>query len=229
MHIHFIQHVPFESPGFLLNWAASKQHSTGFTKLYEEAVFPSPQSLDWLVVMGGPMGVHDEAEFSWLAAEKTFIRECIDAGKKVLGICLGSQLIADVLGARVYRNPEKEIGWMPVSVLHPEHPLTQGFPSSVTVFHWHGDTFELPSNAIRLFETAACANQGYVIGNNFAALQFHMEVDAPLAQQMLQHGREELTDAPFIQSEATILHLTETHAAATQAYFAKFLDAFEMI
>ena len=226
MHIHFIQHVPFESPGYLLHWAAAQQHSTGFTRLYEEADFPSTDSIDWLVVMGGPMGVHDEKEYHWLAAEKAFIRQCIDAGKKVLGICLGSQLIADVLGARVYRNPQKEIGWMPVSVLNTTHPLTKDFPSSITVFHWHGDTFDLPPHSTQLFQTAACSHQGYLVGSHIAGLQFHMEVDESLVQQMLQHGKEELVDAPFIQSEATISSLTKTNAAATQAFFDQFLHAF---
>src|SRR5688572_23524659 len=114
MRIHFIQHVAFESPGYLLQWAEEHQHTISFTRIYESPVFPSVDDIDWLIVMGGPMGSYQEDQYSWLKAEKEFIRAVIDAGKKVLGICLGSQLVAAALGAKVYPHVQKEIGWWPV-------------------------------------------------------------------------------------------------------------------
>lgn len=226
MHIHFIQHVPFESPGYILEWAQDKGFNTSFTRMYENDSFPGIASIDWLVVMGGPMSVHDESEFSWLADEKRFIRSAIDAGKKVLGICLGSQLIADVLGARVYKNDQKEIGWWPLTTIDTKHPLTNNFPKTFNVFHWHGDTYDLPAGATLLFSTEACKNQGYLVGTKIAALQFHMEVDENLVAQMIQHGKSELVDAPFIQEDTSIFLNTMSMVPDTQMLLSRFLDAF---
>src|SRR5689334_16619028 len=111
MRVHFIQHVNFEHPGHLLEWAKDNNHNTGFTKTFENISFPGLNDFDLLIIMGGPMSVYDENKFPWLKKEKQFIGEAIDADKKVLGICLGSQLIAESLGAKVYPSKEKEIGW----------------------------------------------------------------------------------------------------------------------
>jgi GMP synthase-like glutamine amidotransferase len=226
MHIHFIQHVPFESPGYILEWAQDKGFNTSFSRMYENDPFPPVASIDWLVVMGGPMSVHDEADHTWLAGEKRYIRSCIDAGKKLLGICLGSQLIADVLGARVYKNHQKEIGWWPLRTIDTKHPLTKDFPAQLNVFHWHGDTFDLPAGATLLFTTEACTNQGYLVGTKIAALQFHMEVNESLVAQMMQHGKTELVEAPFIQEETSIFLNTLSMVPDTQLLLSRFLDAF---
>lgn len=226
MHIHFIQHVPFESPGYILEWAQDKGFNTSFSRMYENDPFPPIASIDWLVVMGGPMGVHEEAAYSWLTGEKRFIRSAIGAGKKLLGICLGSQLIADVLGARVYKNDQKEIGWWPLQTIDTKHPLTKNFPATFSVFHWHGDTFDLPAGATLLFSTEACRNQGYLVGTKIAALQFHMEVNESLVAQMMQHGKSELTEAPFIQEETSIFLNTLSMVPDTQLLLSRFLDSF---
>lgn len=226
MHIHFIQHVPFESPGFILEWAQDKGFNTSFTRMYEEDRFPPVAGINWLVVMGGPMSVHDENEYAWLKSEKQYIRSAIDAGKKVLGICLGSQLIADVLGAKVYPNNQKEIGWWPLTTIDTKHPLTLNFPAQFNVFHWHGDTFDLPSGATHLFSTEACRNQGYLVGTKIAALQFHMEVDENLVAQMVQNGKSELVEAPFIQEDTGIFLNTLSMVPDTQLLLSRFLEAF---
>lgn len=229
MHIHFIQHVAFESPGYILEWAQDKGFSTSFTRLYESAEFPPVESINWLVVMGGPMSVHEDDKYSWLAAEKAYIRSAIDAGKKVLGICLGSQLIAGVLGAAVYKNDQKEIGWWPVQTIDTQHPLTKDYPESFPVFHWHGDTFDLPPGAIHLFRSEGCKNQGFLAGNNVLGLQFHMEVNEQLVAQMMQHGKAELVDAPFIQDEASIFLNTLSTAISTRALLGQLLDVFKTL
>lgn len=226
MQIHFIQHVPFESPGFILEWAQDKGFNTSFTRMYEGGSFPPIAGIDWLVVMGGPMSVHDEDQYEWLAQEKLYIRSAIDAGKKLLGICLGSQLIADVMGARVYKNEQKEIGWWPLTTIDTKHPLTFNFPPHFHVFHWHGDTFDLPAGATLLFSTEACRNQGYLAGTKVAGLQFHMEVDENLVAQMVQHGKAELVEAPFIQEDTGIFLNTLSMVPDTQLLLSRFLDAF---
>src|SRR5215831_12248384 len=225
MKIHFIQHVSYEDPGHLLEWAEKEKHEISFTRIYETAVFPSPDSIDMLVIMGGPMGVYEEEKYSWLKPEKAFIRAVIDAAKKVLGICLGSQLIAEVLGARVYPHTMKEIGWWPVNKVQGKEgdKLTRGLPDRFNSFHWHGDTFDLPSGAVHLFCTEPCAQQGYSWGNNVAALQFHPEITPALAEAMIAHGRDELEDAPFIQSETGMKNEIVSRSLEQKKYLTGFV------
>src|SRR5450432_104084 len=110
MPIHFIQHMPFEYPGSIADWATENNHTTSYTKVFEDASFPTTGSFDMLVIMGGVMGVYEEDEYDWMPAEKSFIKRSIEAKKKVLGVCLGSQFIAEALGAKVFPHTTKEIG-----------------------------------------------------------------------------------------------------------------------
>lgn len=224
MRVHFIQHVHFESPGYLLEWAATQQHTISFTKIYEAVNFPAADNIDLLVIMGGPMGVYEEDQYAWMKAEKDFIRSVIDAGKKVLGICLGSQLIAAVCGAKVYPNKVKEIGWWLVQVIKNDKTasLTASLPDELTIFHWHGDTFDLPAGAVHLFKTDVCPHQGYVLNNQVAGLQFHPEATPDLVEQMVLHGQQELVNAPYIQSASQMK--TGSHFNASH----QFLNAFLM-
>jgi GMP synthase-like glutamine amidotransferase len=206
MHVHFIQHVPFESPGYLVEWAQAHEHSTSFTRLYENTTFPPLAEMDLLVIMGGPMGVYEEEKYAWLKPEKEFIFSAIRAGKKVLGICLGSQLIASSLGANVYPNPEKEIGWWPVKkVEQPDkHIFSAILPDEFMVFHWHGDTFDLPAGSIHLLKSDLCKNQAFLYRDHVLGLQFHMEAIPELIEAMLEHGKDELVEATAIQPADTI-------------------------
>lgn len=119
MLINCLQHVPFEGPFSIADWAAAHGHSLRVTPLYDGVAPPEPADFDWLVIMGGPMGVGDEVYYPWLAAEKDLICRGIALGKTLVGVCLGAQLLAEALGARVYRHREQEIGWMPI-VLTPD-------------------------------------------------------------------------------------------------------------
>lgn len=197
LKLHWLQHVEFEDLGHIEEWAFARDVKVSCTKLYKNEALPSAMDFDLLVVMGGPMGIYDHEEHPWLIEEKQFIRQAIDAGKRVLGICLGAQLIADVLGARVYPGLQKEIGWFPIRTT--EHAPTC-LPEELTVFHWHGDTFDIPAGAERIATSAACVNQGFIYQNRVIALQFHMEITPKSLDSMIRHCREELTDAPFIQS-----------------------------
>lgn len=206
MRIHIFQHVPFEGPGCIADWAANHHHMVTFTKWYEHAGQPDMTAVDFLIVMGGPMSVHDEAVHSWLKTEKQCIIEAIQAGKRVLGICLGAQLIATALGARVYANTQKEIGWFPVvystALLPPA--LAVELPEAQTVFHWHGDTFDLPAGAICFAATPATRNQAFLIGHNVMGLQYHFEVTPESLGEMVKHGRNELIPATYVQDADTI-------------------------
>ena len=114
MLAHYLQHVFFEGLGSIAPWLQSAGYEITRTPFFKSMNLPDPEEIDLLVVMGGPMSVNDEVQFPWLAMEKWFIREAIGAGKPVLGVCLGAQLIASAMGARVYANAHKEIGWFPI-------------------------------------------------------------------------------------------------------------------
>ncbi|NNJ70108.1 MAG: type 1 glutamine amidotransferase [Kiritimatiellales bacterium] len=216
MRLHWLQHVPFEGLGIIEEWASNQQAEISCTRLYEGDPLPSTGSFDWLVVMGGPMGIYDHDEHPWLVQEKAFIRQAIDAGKTVLGICLGAQLIADALGARVYPGPQKEIGWFPVR--RPKD-APHMIPDELTVFHWHGDTFDIPEGAVQLAVSEPGINQGFVYNDRAVALQFHMETTPESMEALIEHCGHELTDAPFIQTAEEmregVPHMVKINAAMT--------------
>lgn len=215
MNVHFLQHVPYEGLGYIQTWLQQQQHTISATKFYERDHFLPPiNNLDALIVMGGPMGIDDEQQFPWLAAEKDFINHCITTGKKVLGICLGAQLIAGCLGASVQPAPNKEIGWFPVMpVLHTNNKswLPELFKEGPVVFHWHGDQFALPQNCVDLLYTTANQHQAFMHTDNIIGLQFHLEVTPVNLEAMLLHGAGELTPLAYIQTAAAIKEQSQVH------------------
>ncbi len=205
MNIHYFQHVPFEGLGSIADWVNVPGHKVTATRFYEDNRLPFVDICDMLIVMGGPMGVHDEKQYPWLKKEKKFIEKAITKGKKVVGVCLGAQLIADVLGAKVYKNKEKEIGWYPVEFI--PHPFLPANPPSLTVFHWHGDTFDLPKNSVQLAKSSVCENQAFLYGEKTLGLQFHLEATEDSINAMVQNCRQELFEVGnFIQNEEEILN-----------------------
>jgi GMP synthase-like glutamine amidotransferase len=221
MNIHTLQHVSFESPGMITDWAGARQHQLHYTYLFaEKIVYPELTAFDMLLIMGGPMGVYEEAQWHWMAEEKAFIKQAVEAGKIVLGICLGSQLLAKALGAKVYPNAVKEIGFFPVSVT--ADALTAQLPDEWMVFHWHGDTFDLPEGAVLLASSAACKNQAYRKGR-CVGLQFHPEADTALIQQMVHHEKAELVKDAYVQTEQEIMARLNLGDANKASLFA-FLD-----
>ena len=207
LRIHYFQHVEYEGLGSIEEWISSSGHSLSSTRFFEETRLPELSDFDWLIVMGGAMSVNDEQQFPWLADEKRFIRQAVDAGKTVLGICLGSQLVTAALGAKVYQNKEKEIGWFDIELT----PVAQsgklffGMGGRIKVFHWHGDTFDLPENAIHLAYSEACKNQAYIYKDKVLALQFHLEPTRDSLLEMTERGRHELTAGKYIQTEKELL------------------------
>lgn len=219
MRIHYFQHVTFEGLGAIADWAKAKGHTISVTKWYEDPSLPSLQDFDMLIVMGGPMGVYEEDIHPWLITEKAFIRETIAADKPVLGICLGAQLIAAALGARVYPNGQKEIGWFPVQFKDGTTP---------TVLHWHGDTFDLPENAVLLAESVACKNQAYQYGEKVIGLQFHFEMTPGSLDVMISHCEHELIPDTYIQTAAA-MRANVHHAQNTNILLGKLLDRLEKL
>lgn len=211
MRIHYLQHVPFEGLGSMEQVLLDSGHAITSTRLYESDAVPKTAQFDWLIVMGGPMGVYDEAKYPWLSDEKQFIKKTIEGNKIVLGICLGAQLIAEVLGASVYPNAEKEIGWFPVERIEASQAsqLGRAFPQAVEAFHWHGDTFDLPAGAVHLARSSVCENQAFIYRDRVLALQFHLETTKQSASALIKHCAEELVEAPYIQSAQAMLSSNE--------------------
>lgn len=189
LNIHYLQHVPYEDPGGIADWARARGHALSGTHVYKEALAATPDAVDWLVVMGGPMDIYNEAEHPWLAAEKRFIKAAIEADRPVLGICLGAQLIAHCLGARVHLNACREIGWYPVDLTDAggDSGVFAGLPPVINAFHWHSDTFDTPPGAVHAARSQACDNQAFVYNERVVGLQFHLETTPRGAELLIEH------------------------------------------
>jgi GMP synthase (glutamine-hydrolysing) len=207
MRIHSLQHVPFEDIGSMASDFRVRGYSLSSTHWYRGDAAPAVDDFDALVVMGGPMGIYDEAIYPWLADEKALIKDAIAAGKIVLGICLGAQLIADVLGGKVTRNAHKEIGWLPITInpAAATHPVAQVLARYPEVFHWHGDTFALPPGAVHLASSDGCVNQAYVVQDQVYGFQFHLETTPASAQALIEHCGEDIDGSRYTQSAAAML------------------------
>lgn len=206
MPIHVFQHVPFEDPAGIRVWAKNAGQVLRTTRFFRNDPLPDPGEITHLIVLGGPMGVHDHAACPWLKAEKRFIREAIAAGRSVLGICLGAQLMASAMGAAVYRNAVPEIGWFPIEKA-PEarkDAAAAFLPDALHVFHWHADTFDLPAGARCLAHSQACRHQGFFLDGRVIGLQFHLETTPASLEALIHHCSEELVAGPFIQSAAAM-------------------------
>lgn len=205
MRAHYLQHVPFEGLGSIESWLQNAGYEISSTQFFSSEVLPDVEDIDFLVVMGGPMSATDETEYPWLINEKKVIRRAIEAGKPVLGICLGAQLMANAMGGKVFKNPVKEIGWFPVEAVESENTSAFQFPQEIAVFHWHGETFSLPKGAVQIAESKGCKNQAFQIGSNAIGMQFHLETTPLSARAMVENCRNELVEDEYIQSEAEIL------------------------
>jgi GMP synthase (glutamine-hydrolysing) len=225
------KHVPYEGPATITDWAARAGHVIDIHEWYQTPTAPD-ELPDYLIIMGGPMNVDEEQEYPWLAAEKTYIRKALDADIPVLGICLGAQLIAAVLGEKVYPGPHRELGWLPLTFA-PEasqHSTLRAFTElnsdadsdDVNVFHWHGDTFDLPAGATLLGSTDGCRNQGFA-WRNAVGLQFHIEMDQSVLTKLIQEHRLPEWSGIYIASSEAILSDTTKYQTACRKILFRLL------
>ncbi|MES2683307.1 MAG: type 1 glutamine amidotransferase [Pseudomonadota bacterium] len=205
MRVHWLQHAEHEDLGCIAPWLAARGHAVTCSRLQRGEPPPAADGYDWLIVLGGPMNIYQHAAHPWLVAEKQCIRAALNAGKRVLGICLGAQLVADQLGGPVSANAETEIGWHAISTTAAARleGAFKGFPQSFTAFHWHGDTFALPVGAQALMSSAACANQAFSHGSKVAGIQFHLEVTAANARDWFAVERP--SPARYVQAAEEIM------------------------
>lgn len=207
LRAHVFQHVPFEGLGSIGPWLDRRGAATTWTHWWEPgAIAPAIADIDLLVVLGGPMSVNDDAVLPWLAAERAAITVALDAGTALLGICLGAQQIARVLGAAVKPNREREIGWWPVEPVPPAGgPLAELFATPFDAFHWHGETFALPAGTEHLGRSAACEQQAFALGHRVLALQFHLESTPATAGELVRHCDDHRQPGRFVQQPAAML------------------------
>lgn len=227
MNAFVLQHADFEGPAAIVTWLSKNNFHIRYINLYVQHRFPDIKEVDWLVVMGGPMSVNDEKDFPWLKEEKEFIRNCIEAGKKVVGICLGSQLIANSLGYRVYPNTKKEIGWFPIRKVESKSHLAHLIPEEITVFHWHGETFDLPAGAHLVASSEACKNQIFTLNTNVLALQCHPEMTLESISEIITGAEDELKLAEYVQDAGTIKTKASEFATPGNKLLFALLDEFK--
>lgn len=211
MHVHFIIHESFESAGAYLPWAETRGHNITWTRVYDNEPVPAnADGFDMLVVFGGPQSPRTtlaECPYFDSLAEQHLINQAISAGRIVVGICLGSQLIGEALGAKVCQSPEKEIGHYPITLSEAgkQHPLVAHFGSPLIVGHWHNDMPGLTDQATVLATSAGCPQQIVQYGNFVYGFQCHMEFTAEAVEGLIQHSEQELAEAKgkrFIRSNA---------------------------
>ncbi len=229
MNIVCLQHAPFEGPVEIATWAAARGHALETVPLYEPD-HTHPAEADMLVIMGGPMNIYDETEHPFLGPERRYIGAAIEGGSLVLGVCLGAQLVADVLGGEVTRGEHVEIGWYPVSrtPAGDSCPVLGRLPQTMSVLHWHGDVFAIPPEAMHGYASEACQNQAFSYDDGrVVGLQFHLEQNADSLRELAEELAGDLVDGPWIQTAHVMVADPELFASSREALFT-LLDAMSL-
>ena len=206
MHVLIVKNVFSEGPGTIADYLNSERIPYSVCEMSTGDAVPDLDSFTHLLVMGGPMAVYEMQQYPYLVNEAVFIDRSIRANKHVLGVCLGAQMVAHVLGAKVYPGQQKEIGWYEVA-LNPDgmrDPLMSALAlpdrNAAQVFQWHGDTFDLPRGAVRLASSGLFPNQAFRYTDRVYALQFHIEVTPAIVRDWL--AREQGVDVASITAES---------------------------
>lgn len=209
MSVLICKNITSEGPGTIEDYLKAKEIPYKIVDLSLGEEIIAPETYDFLVMMGGPMSVNESDLYPYIAKEESLTREFISKGKGVLGICLGAQIMAKTLGARVYRGPQKEIGWLdivlttdglndPILSTYATNPIDGHLSRELKVFQWHGETFDIPSGAVRLAGSQPYPNQAFRYGSMAYALQFHIEVTKDMVYEWL---RDEDIDLDILRAK----------------------------
>lgn len=189
-----VRHVAHEGLGTMKRAVESRAFVEYVDLFRGERVPARIDGFDGLIVLGGPMGVYEEDEYPFIRDEVKLIEDALKKRVPMLGVCLGSQLLAKAAGARVYKGGKKEIGWHEVTLTEDadDDSLFLGLPSSFCAFHWHGDTFDVPSGALMLASSALFPNQVIRVGPSAYGIQFHLEVTEEMIREWVEVNADEL-------------------------------------
>lgn len=214
--IRIFRHIDCEGPAYFQTLLEQQHVPYELVRIDEgEKVNSDLNSTSGLIFMGGNMSVNDP--INWIAEEVSLIQSAIDNNIPVMGICLGSQLMAKAMGSTVYPGPCMEMGWASVNCLN-QTTWTENLPAAINVFHWHGETFEIPNGATAIFGNNRYANQGFVLGPHLA-LQFHLEMESEIIREWLDRYPEDLEKrCEQKHDKADILKKTDEHINALQQY-----------
>jgi GMP synthase-like glutamine amidotransferase len=228
MRILLLQHDPLDGPGALLEWAEDRGYSIACCLICQQEPLPTLDSFDLLVSLGGPMGAYEEEKHPWIAAEKEYLRQAVSSGKKILGLCLGCQLLADALGGKAFRHTCKEFGWQPIEPL-PAGSAWFGTTEVFQAFQWHGDTYSLPPGSVHLARNQAAEQQAFLLespsGGKVLGLQFHLEWTEQMAREALAEPGVGLPPSPSVQTPEEILSDPTLFSSAKKRIFG-LLDRF---
>jgi GMP synthase-like glutamine amidotransferase len=215
------QHEPDDGPGYLGDALVRHNATLDIVRLDKNEAVTNPSRYDMLLVMGGAMNVYQEDKYPWLIEETQAIRQALEAGKAVLGVCLGGQLLAKALGAQVHLGAATEIGLLPITLTEAgtSDPLFEGL-SQVEAVEWHDDTFDIPAGAIALACSEGCANQAFRFGQQVYGLQFHPEVSPQMLAEWIKAEGDSSTDRSSFQEAL------EAKAGALQTQADHLIDNF---
>jgi len=207
MRIHSIIHAPFEKLGVIEDWAMQKNYNLSETHTYRGEKLPEVSEFDFLIIMGGPQSPLELEQYPYLRDEIKLTDRAIVNKKAVLGVCLGSQIIGEALGAQTQHSPNKEIGAYPVELTSEGigDPLFKKFPAKFDVMHWHNDMPGIPTGARLLAKSEGCPRQAFAYGDRVYGLQFHLEITQELAKGMIEHCASDLQPNRYVHSANELL------------------------
>lgn len=228
MRIHALINYSIVDLGTIQTWADNKGHTITTTNVYENQQFPDLDQFDLLIILGGLMSAYEEEKHPWIKMEKQFIKKAIDAGKGVLGVCLGAQMIADTIGSKTYPQGHLELGWWDVQFTESikDIPVFKGLPTDLKLFQFHSDTYQLPPDATHLAKSKGCENQAFIYGDRVVGLQFHPEFTEAKIQEMVDLIEAEMADGPYAQHPEEFLG-REDDLQKAQAFLFTLLDNLE--
>lgn len=219
MRTLILQHSTEESAGTLIDWLQVRSHPYAIKYVEKDPI--DPTAFDCLVVLGGPMNVDEESKYPWLKREKQILNEWLKTEKPFLGICLGGQMLAQALGAKVTKNTHREIGWHEITK-HESHPAFDSWPERSHVFQWHEDRFSLPNGCKKLFGNDVTEFQAFSYGKKTIGLQFHPEATEKWIRGNYSTIRTK--DEPYVQGGPECFQQLPTHLPSMKKRFFQFLD-----